>query len=280
MSIVILYASLSAFLWSMVLVVLRLVMPRGADAKTLMIFNQLGAFALCLLLFGWPKFGLLDQSTVILLVLSGLSWALGVYLEVLALEHLEASASGVVGAVRYLLAIAVGIFFFQEHFTLLNALGALLVMSAVVFIGDLGKLNFRKGATLQFIAVFPQVIAYGLDKYLIGFLPSELVTTSAYLFCGMSFLVLFPKRVTLIPNEIRNSKYTLLFIPVGLAGCYYLLVTSFSLGGKFTMGMALVESSVIINWILGYLILKERDQALRKLVCCLVCFLGIVLIVN
>jgi drug/metabolite transporter (DMT)-like permease len=215
-----------------------------------------------------------------LLLISGAFWAIGVYAEIRALAFIDTSASGVIGSFRYVLACLIGQYFFKENFSFLNIIGACLIMLAVIGIGglDFKKFNYRTGFLLQIFASSTQVIAYSLDKYLSASLSAELVTTCSYFFPALLFLILNPKKLLLIPSQIKLTKYWLCLIPIGVFLCYYALVKSFSIGGEFKIGMALVESSVVINWIFAYFLLKERNEAMQKLGFCVLCFLGICLI--
>lgn len=257
-------------------------MTSNADAKVVLVFSQLGAALLCFIFLGFPNFFILNSYTFSLILLSAFFWSVGVYTEILALEYIDTSTSGVVGSFRYLIVCSISYVFFAEHYSLSNVLGAALVVLAIVGMGGLGfnRMNFKKGFKLQLFSVFPQVLAYSIDKHLTKYLDAEFVTTAAYLFPALLLVLFYPKNLLKIKTQIKRSNYLLVLIPIGVFLCYYFLVKAFSLGTEFKIGMALVESSVIINWFFAFFIFKDREAAKEKLVFCLLCFLGLVLVTS
>ncbi len=271
------FAFIGPLFWSLAVILYRIIMPRGADAKTLMIFTQLGASCLTALATGLPNFLVLPREVLTLLLLSGVTWGLGVYLEIRALEHLEAAAMGVIGAFRYVLTIIIGLSIFAEPFGVTRGTGALLILLSILGISDWKKASFKRGFLLQLGSTLPQTCALAIDKHLSSLVPPNAIAISSFFFCGLVFLVLSPWRALHIRGEIQKSHGLSLLIPFCLAGSYYGTVQAFALA-NFVPIMAIGETSLIMSWALAYFILKERDRPLRSLICCIVCGLGVFLV--
>jgi len=271
------FAFIGPIFWSFAVILYRLIMPRGADAKTLMIFTQLGASCLIALVTGIPPFQDLPLAVLSLLLLSGVIWGLGVYLEIRALEHLEAAAMGVIGAFRYVLTVIIGLVLFTEPFGTLRAVGAALIVLSIIGISDWQKASFKRGFFFQLASTFPQTCALAIDKHLSSHAPPNAIAISSFFFCGLVFLVFSPGRALSIRGEIQKSRGLSLLIPFCLAGSYYGTVQAFALA-DFVPVMAIGETSLMMSWALAYLLLKERERPIRSLMCSIVCGVGVFLV--
>lgn len=267
----------NALIWSLVLIFYRYVMSRGSDAITLMIFGQLGASALLCLFMGVPEYLSYSTDVLSLLVISGLCWALGVFLEILALKYIEATTSGIIAAARYILSFLVGVLVLSENISLSRGFGAALIVAAIVGISEFGKVSFKRGFWLTFIGIFFQVSAYAIDKKLAESITPSAIAVSSFFFPGVVFLLLYPRRVLTIPLEIKISRGLVFLLPAGLALCYLAVITAFT-KAEFISVLAIAESALIFTCIFAYLILGEKSDAVRKFLCSLMCALGVVLV--
>ena len=270
-------AGFNAVVWSLVLIFYRLVMSKGADARTLVIFIQLYATAFLICCFGLPDYLSYERSMLYLLVASGLLWAFGVFLEIAALEYIEATASRIIAAARYVLSFCVGIFVLGEPLSLLRVSGVLLIIFSILGISRFHLLTFRKGFWLTLASVFLQVSAYAIDKNLAEVLPATSIVISSFFFPGFTFLLIYPRNLIKIREEIIRSKGILIVIPIALALAYLAIVKAFGVG-EFVSVMAIAESTLIFTALFAYLFLNERDQPMRKAVCSIACAIGVILV--
>ncbi|MBX7144933.1 MAG: DMT family transporter [Oligoflexia bacterium] len=270
-------ALLNAVLWSLALIFYRAMMSRGADARALVIFGQLGACLSLIATLGFPHYEVLDGLTISLLVASGMLWAFGVFLEIAALKYLEATASGIIAAGRYVVGFLTGIFILGEQVTQWNVLGAALIVAAIIGISEFGRITFERGFWLTCAAVLLQVAAYAIDKHLSASVAPPTIAISSFFFPGLTFLLIYPRQVFHIPQEVRRSRGLLVMLPIMLACCYWAVVTAFT-RANFIVVLAIAESSLVFTCFFAYFFLNEKERWLRKIICSLLCSLGVVLV--
>ena len=93
-------------------VIEKFVIRGPADLPAVLIYIQLGAGVVLILISGLP--GILDLAFIdyALLILSGLFWAVGVWLDLHSLEHLDVGVSAIIGAARYIFLMLAGLLIF------------------------------------------------------------------------------------------------------------------------------------------------------------------------
>jgi drug/metabolite transporter (DMT)-like permease len=252
-----------------------------AETKSI-IANILGALcALALIPFEKLQYSS-DLSIVLLLLLNGTIMAVGYVLFYTSLKNVDMSLATILSKTSVLVFVLGGMVIFHDSFTTIQIIGAgLILLSLLVLpkLGNLGGIKFTKwmGGIMLVGAMFG--ISILLDSYLSGFFSPFLYlflmfATSAVLlalYYGFKDRTVFTRpEFSSIKNQLLASTFTV----VGQA----VLLTAYRIGAQVSISnlIALVRLPIVI--LIGLLLLKERDNAKRKLIAATIMIVGLILL--
>lgn len=196
-----------------------------------------------------------------------------------ARKGLEVSTYSILKQLSNVFMVFASVVFFKEAFVLNKFIGALLIiLSNIVVFYNKKSLKFNKHLIYGILANVSLSIALLLDVsysnefnlafyiFLIFFIPSILT-------------LLFEKiKFNQIIKEYKNSNKLIIFI-TGISWAIMMItkLISYKLGSVM-MVATLTSLTVILNIIFGYLINKEKDNLLKKILASILIIIGIILI--
>jgi drug/metabolite transporter (DMT)-like permease len=281
---------LSAILWALAMIFFRQ-SGRRVHPLSLNMFKNLLAFGLFIptvYLFGESLVRLVPFHTYLLLLLSGfIGIAIGDTLLFGSLNSLGAGLSAIVVCLYSPFIIALSLIFLNEKLTVLQVLGAVMIVCAVLVATvrrerrSESTTQLVKGAVLGILASASMAVGVIIMKPILD--ASPLVWTTLVRLCGgiiglaVIFLV-YPKRRALVNSLITTRSWTHTLIG-SLTGAYAAMLVW--LGGmKYTqasVASALNQTSTLFILVFAALLLNERMN-LRKTVGVVLAFAGSVLV--
>lgn len=220
-----------------------------------------------------------DIRVYIFLILSGILYGIYDKLMVSARKGIDSSTWPMLSQLSTVIMIFAGILFFKEKFILKKVIGALLIISSNVFIFfKKGKLKINKYLFIALMAIGCEAIAGILDVDIGGNFNLPFYVGMSFIIPGISILVFDKIKFNEVKEEIKTSNKIILCINIicwAIAGLFSLRTY---LLGTVSIVAPLKASKILLNIIVGYIFLKERDNLPRKIIAGFGIILGIVLI--
>ncbi len=281
---------LSAILWAFAVIFFRK-SGRRVHPLSLNMFKNLLAFGLLIptvYVFGETLLRPVPLQIYLILLLSGfIGIAIGDTLFFGSLNHLGAGLTAIVVCMYSPFVITLSLIFLEEKLTLLQVLGAVMIICAVLIATKRKEKRTENnkqlivGVILGVLASASMAVGVVIMKPILE--TSPLVWTTLVRLCGgiiglaVVFLI-FPQRRALIDSLIITRSWT--HIVVGsLVGAYAAMLVW--LGGmKYTqasVASALNQTSTIFIFVFAALLLKERMN-LRKTIGVVLAFAGSILV--
>ena len=250
----------------------------GAATVLLQIIG--GISVLCLLPFLPIKFPS-DIKVYLLLFLACIFYGLNDRLETTSRKHLEVSVFSIIGQFSTVFLILVGLIIFKEPIVLNKILGAGLILFANIFLFyEKGSLKLNKYILIGVLSKLLFTVAVSVD---IGIsrqfnLPFYIMLT----FLFPAIVIFFGERIKWreVVYEYKSSSkrnYIITGVAWGLLSFFYLRSFQF---GKVTTIVPIQATSVLINVLVAYFFLKERDHGLKKIIASILVVIGIILTVG
>jgi drug/metabolite transporter (DMT)-like permease len=284
-------ALLSALFWALAVILFRksgeTVHPLGLN-----LFKNLVAllfFIPTLILLNRPLIPPLPATHYWLLFFSGLlGMAVGDTLFFMSLNRVGAGISAIIGYMYSPLLITLSLLFLRESLTLVQLLGAILILGALILTTRLTteksitRKNLITGILLGMLSTTATAVGVVIIKPILNQTPL-LWATAFRLFAGLCgvliFILLLPERKEIIGSafRIKGMKYSLAGTLLGT----YIALTVWLGGMKFakvSVAAPLNQLSNVFIFILSALILKE-PVTIRRLTAIISAFAGAVLLV-
>lgn len=220
-----------------------------------------------------------DPKVYIFLLLAIIFYAISDRVNTTVRSGIEASTFSIIKQLSTVFMIFAGILFFKEEFILNKFIGAILIIASNVLI-FYKKENKKpdKYVVLGIIANIFYTIALFLDVNI-----SEEFNLPIYVAISLGLpmiLIAIAEKITpkLVINEFKNGNKPAI-IATALTWSYMILVQlrAYQLG-NVSIVAPLSALTVILNVIVGYIFLKEKDNLLKKIISAILIILGIVLI--
>lgn len=249
-----------------------------AGALTVLMEGMAGLFSLLLFPLFEIKFPT-DIKVYIFLGIAIIFYAIQDRLGTTVRSGIEASTYSIIKQLSTVFMIFAGLLFFKEPFILNKIIGAfLIVISNILVFYKKGSFKIDKYIGLGIIANLCFTVALFIDvNYSEQFNLPFYVALTLIIPALLIFLLERIKPKDII-NEFKNGNKK------------YILITSLSWGlmlvaqlrayqlGKVTVVAPLCSLTVIINVIVGYLFLKERDNLLKKILASILVIISVILI--
>ena len=236
------------------------------------------AFTLLLIPFFTIRFPT-DMRVYIVLGISIIFYALHDRLATTIRKGLEASTYSIINQLSNVFMIIAGVLLFKEPVVWHRMIGAALILfSNVMIFFEKGKFRFNKYVILAVIANLLYTCAVLIDVNLSEQfnLPFYIILT---LFIPAILITIFERiKIKDIVGEFKTGN-TKSIIITSIAWSIAILAHLRSLQlGKVTIVAPLSSLGVILNVIVSFLFLKEKDNLLKKIIASLLIMLGIFLI--
>lgn len=215
-----------------------------------------------------------------LLFLATIFYAINDRLQTTARKNLEVSVFSIINQLSNVFIIIIGLTIFRESFVIYKIIGALLILFGNAFLFyEKGKFKLNKYVMIAIFANMAIAVAISTD---IGI--SKLFNLPIYIAITLILPALIVKIVERIPNttiiqEYKNGNKKYFYA----TGIFWGLAILFSLRsfqfGEVTTIVPLQSTSVLLNVVVAYWVLKEKGNIPKKVIAALIVILGITLTV-
>ena len=270
----VLFAFTSVLFAAMMGTVQRYVMRNNSDEIAVMLFKQFAACMILLLFLGLHERSSITPETVFFFSLGGIFWAVKSWADLKASEHLDLNTAVIIGKLRFITLTLTGIIIFNEKLTYSGFLGGALILAAVF---SMPSRILKKGLPYKVLSVLAFTIAVTNEKALTSIADIVSISIVGMLLPGLLVLVLYPRKIMLIPHELAKSRGLLMLLPIGLAGASYFLIKSLQLG-ELSVSIAIYQLDILLVSLLGFIFLREHTNLMRKAFSSALCVAGVLIV--
>lgn len=237
-----------------------------------------GLTALVLSLFFKIRFPT-DVRIYLMLGISIICYTIKDRLDTKVMSGIEASTFNILQQLSTTFMIFAGLIFFREEFILAKFIGAMLIIfSNVLVFYQKGKFKFNKYVLLGIVSNLVFTVALFLDVNI-----SEHFNLPMYAAITLmipAILIMLFERIK--PSEIKDefvkgNRKAILITAIAWPISIIAQLRAYQLG-NVTIVAPLCALSVMLNVIVGYLFLKEKDNLLRKIISAILIIISIILI--
>ena len=197
-----------------------------------------------------------------------------------AQKFINPSLLGVLSKFRLLWILLLGVFILHESLTLNKGLGTLLVIVAGLLLIKYKKSQtkiFNKGMLYGFLATFFYAVVIILYKFLLeGFSPATLTFMIFAIPAVINFIVM-PNRMSRI-STLAKTKGQWVLLACALGAFANLFMNSALNIGEATQVIVIIESFLVAVLIGEHFILKEKKNAIQKLIAVTLAIVGAILV--
>lgn len=241
---------------------------------------QLIAGVMALLLCPFFEFKLpTEAGFYIMLGIAIIFYAISDRINTTVRSGIEASTFSMLKQLSTTFMIFAGLIFFKEEFILTKFIGAMLIIfSNVLIFYKKGKFEFNKYILLGILANITYTVALFLDVNI-----SDNFNLPFYVALTLiipSLLIMIFERIK--PSEIKNellngNKKAILITALSWGVMLVVQLRAYQLG-NVTVVAPLCALTVILNVIVGYIFLNERDNLIRKIISAILIIISVILI--
>lgn len=238
----------------------------------------LGIINFIIALFFGFHFPVLSLS-IIFFPIAAILWGLGTVLFFKALQLLESSEVTILASVRSLVTIAAALLFLGETFSMQKLLGTIIILVSIFIVTNLkGGIKFNKGIYYTFGMALFYGLAIACDVVNLRSIDPLSYLAIINILIGIILLMIFPKAI--LKMEVLKSKSFLKkMLTLGVFTSAQAIAYYFALAkGPASQIAPIGQSQVIITILLAVIILKERDNLLRKMVAAILVTIGVLLL--
>ncbi len=237
-----------------------------------------GLTALVLSLFFEIRFPT-DIRIYIMLGISIICYTVKDRIETKVMTGIEDSTFNILQQLSTTFMIFAGLIFFKEEFILAKFIGAMLIIfSNVLVFYQKGKFEFNKYVLLGIVSNLVFTVALFLDVNISEHF--NLPMYAAITLIVPAILIMIFERIKLseIKSEFTNgNKKAILITAISWPITIITQLKAYQLG-NVTIVAPLCALSVMLNVMVGYLFLKEKDNLLRKIISAILIIISIILI--
>lgn len=248
----------------------------GALTVLIQLIGAITGIILC------PFFKMKFPTEPIVYVLLGISvicYAVKDRLDTKVMSGIEASTFNILQQLSTTFMIFAGLLFFKEEFVITKFIGAMLIIISNVFIFyQKGQFKLDKYVGLGIIANLVFTVALFLDVNISG--NFNLAFYSVITLGVPAILITIFERIKLseIKQEfINGNKPAILSTGIAFTASIISQLTAYQLG-NVTIVAPLCALTVIINVIIGYLFLNEKDNLVKKIISAILIIISVILI--
>lgn len=251
---------------------------KKTGALTVLLQMMAGLTALILCPFFEFKFPT-DISFYIILAIAIIFYAISDRINTIVRSGIEASTFTMLKQLSTTFMIFAGLIFLKEEFILTKFIGAMLIIfSNILIFYKKGKFGFNKYILLGILANITYTVALFLDVNI-----SDSFNLPFYVALTLivpSLLIIVFERIKLseIKNELVDGNRKAIFITaISWAVMIVSQLRAYQLG-NVTVVAPLCALTVILNVVVGYLFLNEKDNLLKKIIAAILIIISVILI--
>ena len=220
-----------------------------------------------------------DINVYIMLGLSIIFYAITDRVNTTVRSGIEASTFSMLKQLSTTFMIFAGLIFFKEEFILTKFIGAMLIIfSNILIFYKKGKFEFNKYIGLGILANITFTVALFLDVNI-----SDNFNLPFYVALTLiipALLIMIAERIK--PSEIKDelvngNKKAIAITAISWGLMIVVQLRAYQLG-NVTIVAPLCALTVILNVIIGYIFLNEKDNLLRKIISAILIIISIILI--
>jgi len=192
---------------------------------------------------------------------------------------IEASTFSMLKQLSTTFMIFAGLIFFKEEFVLTKFIGAMLIIfSNILIFYKKGKFEFNKYILLGVLANITFTVALFLDVNISEGFNLPIYVALTLIIPAMLIMIFERIKPSEIKNELVNGNKKAIFITALSWGIVIVSQLRAYQLGNVTIVAPLCALTVILNVIVGYLFLNEKDNLLRKIISAIIIIISIILI--
>ncbi len=247
-------------------------------ALTILLQMTAGLTALLLCPFFEFKFPT-NISVYIMLGISIIFYAISDRINTTVRSGIEASTFSMLKQLSTTFMILAGLIFFKEKFVLTKFIGAMLIVfSNIIIFYQKGKFEFNKYILLGILANITFTVALFLDVNISDNFNLPFYVALTLIVPALLIMIFGRIKPFEIKNELVNgNKKAIVITAIAWAMSIISNLRAYQLG-NVTVIAPLCALTVMLNVIVGYLFLKERDNLLRKIISAILIIISIILI--
>lgn len=251
---------------------------KKAGVLTVLLEMTAGLTALLLCPFFEFKFPT-DISVYIMLGISIIFYTISDRINTTVRSGIEASTFSMLKQLSTTFMIFAGLIFFKEKFILTKFIGAMLIIfSNMLIFYKKGKFEFNRYILLGILSNIAFTVALFLDVNISDNFNLAFYVATTLIVPAILIMIFERIKLSEIKNELINGNKKSIAITSICWGTSIIANLRAYQFGNVTIVAPLSALTVILNVIVGYLFLKERDNLLRKIISAILIIISIVLI--
>lgn len=198
-----------------------------------------------------------------------------------SLKLIEASEFTIIFSSRSLWTIFGAILFLGEHFSIRQAIGTILILTSITLISwKTHKLKFNRGMLFSLVAAVVFGLAFVNDAFIIRNFDVPSYLFIAFIMPAFVIWVLNPGSTLRMRSLLRKNTMKKL----GLFGILYAVSTvtiflAYQVGRNAAQIAPLNQTSTVLTVLLAIIILKEKENLLKKLIGAVLSLIGVILVI-
>ncbi len=251
---------------------------KNAGALTILLQLMAGMIALILCPFFEFKFST-DINIYIMLGMSIIFYAITDRMNTTVRSGIEASTFSMLKQLSTTFMIVAGLLFFKEEFVLSKFIGAMLIIfSNILIFYKKGKFKFDKYILLGILANITFTIALFLDVNISDNFNLPFYVALTLIIPALLIMIFERIKPSQIKEEfVKGNKKAIIITAISWGVMIIAQLRAYQLG-NVTIVAPLCALTVILNVIVGYLFLNEKDNLLRKIISAILIIISIILI--
>lgn len=249
-------------------------------AGALTILLQMMAGITSLILCPFFEFKLpVNMNVYIMLGISIIFYAITDRINTTVRSGIEASTFSMLKQLSTTFMIFAGLIFFKEEFVLSKFIGAMLIIfSNILIFYKKGKIEFNKYILLGVLANITFTIALFLDVNISDNFNLPFYVALTLIIPALLIMIFERIKPSEIKDELVNGNKKAIFVTAISWGIMIVAQLRAYQLGNVTVIAPLCALTVILNVIVGYLFLNEKDNLLRKIISAIIIIISIILI--
>jgi drug/metabolite transporter (DMT)-like permease len=220
-----------------------------------------------------------DIKVYIFLGLAIIFYAITDRINTTARRGLDVSTYSILGQLSTVFVITWGILFFKEDIIIKKIIGSLLILLGnIIVIYKKGKFEFNKYVLMSILGNLSMSIAISIDVGISDQFNMPIYVAATLIIPALIITLIERIKIKDIINEFKLGNKKAITI-VGLTwGTMILQMLRLYQLGEVTTIAPLCSITTILNVLVAYLLLKEKDSLWKKILASIIVVLGIVLI--
>lgn len=212
-------------------------------------------------------------------ILSGVLYGVGTLFSFKALKYIEVSEAGIIYSFGSLVTVLSSMYFLHDSFSLINAVGLILILISVIAILKPKKFKINKGAWYELGTAVTYGLAITNDSFLIK---------NSDIFSYLAIISFLPGIFLLLTNIKSFGKVVYYFKPINffkllIFSIFYSIASigfyfALTHGGLASQVSSISKSQIILTTILAAIFLGERDRLWQKIIYGILVIIGVILL--